>query len=160
MRRSYLSIVLTESAACGAVVPPFTSHKPQISLLIHSTYYTRWKSSWNMSKAVAKFVRFAICKYMSWPRASVVYSHYKNWLCVARTWTRGRGSETNANECTFGNQGLSSHSEETKTVRFLEFLVGWKIKVNVMMCMHTKWFLAVRNEMLLPLKRGYITFIH
>ena len=41
-------------------------------------------------------------------------------------------------QCTFGNQGLSAHSEE---VRFLEFLVSCKNWVNLMMCMHkTKHF--------------------
>ena len=29
-------------------------------------------------------------------------------------------------QCTFGNHGLSSHSEETKQVGFLDFLVSWK----------------------------------
>jgi hypothetical protein len=33
-------------------------------------------------------------------------------------------------QCNFGNHGLSSHSEETNEVRFLEFLVCWKKLVN------------------------------
>jgi len=38
--------------------------------------------------------------------------------------TRGRGLETSPNAMPLGNHGLSSHSEETKKVRFLEFLVN------------------------------------
>jgi hypothetical protein len=38
-RPSYLSTVLTKSAIYGAVVPPFPSHAPQISLLILQPFY-------------------------------------------------------------------------------------------------------------------------
>ena len=46
-------------------------------------------------------------------------------LCVGINWTRGHCLETSKNN-SFGNQDLSSHSEETKKVRFLEFLVSKK----------------------------------
>jgi len=71
---------------------------------------------------------------------SVVYSQYKNWLCVAHTRTR-RGTETNTKECTFGYQGLSSHLEEKNGKVFGILNQLKKNWVNLMMCMHaTKCF--------------------
>ena len=53
----------------------------------------------------------------------------------------GGGWKAVQQQCSNGNHGLSSHPEETKKVRFLEFLVSWKNWVNLMMCMHkTKRF--------------------
>ena len=68
-------------------------------------------------------------------------------------------------EYTSGNQGLSSHSEETNKVRFLEFLVSWKNSISNDVHAQNKTLLAVRNELLLPPKirvaeGGDILFVH
>jgi hypothetical protein len=43
-------------------------------------------------------------------------------------------------ECTFGNQGSNSHSEETKKVRFLEFLVFAMVAVTGLMTTDNLYF--------------------
>jgi len=61
--------------------------------------------------------------------------------------------ETNTKECTFGSQGLSSRSKDTKKVRFFLSLSQLK-KLSKSGDVHAqnKMFLALRNEILLPLK--------
>jgi len=59
-----------------------------------------------------------------------------NVVCVTLARTRGVTWKLPQEQCCFGNQGLSSHSEETKKVRFLEFLVSWRNWVNLMVYMH------------------------
>jgi hypothetical protein len=68
-------------------------------------------------------------------------------------------------QCTFGNQGLKFAFGRNKRGKVFGILSLLKIMSKLMMCMHkTKCFLAVRNELLLPLKirvtGGDITFIH
>ena len=47
-------------------------------------------------------------------------------VCVAATKSRGVPWVPLQKQWRFGNQSLSSHSEETKKVRFFEFFVIWK----------------------------------
>ena len=67
--------------------------------------------------------------YYLWPRAKCgrhvicVYDNHRSSslttaVCVALTRARGRDLETSPKQCSFGNQDLSSHSDETKKVRF------------------------------------------
>ena len=69
----------------------------------------------------------------------VVYSHYKNrrmssvLCCYHDSWAL---MGTFEKQCVDGNYSSFSHSEETNKVRFLEFLVSRKNRVNLMICMH------------------------
>jgi hypothetical protein len=72
----------------------------------------------------AKFVRFAICKV--WCIRTTKTDVCR--LCVALAWKRGRWTETNTN--TSGNQGLSSHSEETKKGKVVVILKKKKKKLS------------------------------
>jgi len=54
---------------------------------------------------------YVVCPDDLW---SVLWTYYDTWLRL----------EMSPKAMNFGNQGLSSHSEGTKKVRFLEFLVS------------------------------------